>query len=207
MSPILGSYRKKATKPLWTRRAEITVRDNRGSRCYELFELLHLKGGLGALVAGAVLAFVDPSVTNELYKRLVNLKNLLLVGFFLKIGYAGLPSTELLLVAVALSLLLVLRPIIYLALFTFLNLRARTATLAGVALSTYSEFGLIIAAIAANEGLIANKWLVTLALAISLSFFIATPVNEKIHRWSRLLSNKLLAYEKSRLPEEHIEKH
>ncbi len=173
---------------------------------YELFELLHLKGGLGALVAGALLAFADRSCASELYKRLLSVKNLLLVGFFLQIGYAGIPSAEMLLVAVALSLVLFLRPVIYFSLFTLFRLRARTATLAGVALTTYSEFGLIVTAIAAAEGWIANEWLVILAIAIALSFLIATPINKQVHRWYRTLSGRLLEFEKKRLPEERIEK-
>lgn len=173
---------------------------------YELFELLHLKGGLGALVAGALLAFTDQSFASEMYKRLVSLKNLLLVGFFLQIGYAGIPSAEMFLVAVALSIILLLRPVIYFSLFTLLRLRARTATLAGIALTSYSEFGLIVTAIAATEGWISDEWLVTLALAIALSFFIATPLNKQVHRWYRALSSRLLNYEKKRLPEERIEK-
>lgn len=173
---------------------------------YELFELLHLKGGLGALVVGAVLAVADPARASELYKRLLNLKNLLLVGFFLQIGYAGIPSAEMFLVALALLAVLALRPVIYFTLFTFFRLRARTATLAGIALTTYSEFGLIVAAIAAAEGWITNEWLVTLALAIALSFFVATPLNKQVHRWFRSVRNQLLKHEKQRLPEEHIEK-
>lgn len=129
-----------------------------------------------------------------------------MVGFFLQIGYAGIPSAELLFVALALSLLLVLRPLIYFKLFTLLRLRARTATLAGGALTTYSEFGLIVAAIAATEGLISDEWLVTLAVAIALSFFIATPINKQVHRWYRSLSDVLLRHEKPRLPEEKIQK-
>ena len=173
---------------------------------YQLFELLHLKGGLGALVIGAVLAQADSGRATELYKRLLNLKNLLLVGFFLQIGYAGIPSAEMLLVAVALLIVLSLRPVIYFTLFTFFHLRARTSTLAGIALTTYSEFGLIVAAIAASEGWISNEWLVTLALAIALSFFVATPLNKQVHRWFRSVKDQLLKHEKSRLPEEHIEK-
>lgn len=173
---------------------------------YELFEFLHLKGGLGALVAGALLAFADSAAATELYKRLVSIKNLLLVGFFLQIGYAGIPSTEMLLVAIALSFVLLLRPIIYFSLFTILNLRSRTASLAGIALTTYSEFGLIVAAIAANEGWISNEWLVTLALAIALSFFVATPLNKQVHSWYLSLGKSLNKYEKKRLPEERIEK-
>lgn len=173
---------------------------------YALFDAVHLKGGLGALVAGALLAFASPSHASELHNRLVNMKNLLLVGFFLQIGYAGLPSAQMLVVAFALVVVLSLRPIIYFSLFTLLRLRARTATLAASALTTYSEFGLIVAAIAATEGWISNEWLVTVALTIALSFFVATPINKQVHRWYQSLSEKLMSYEKSRLPEEQIGK-
>lgn len=172
---------------------------------YALFEVLHLKGGLGALVAGAVIAGADAGRANELYKRLLNIKTLLLVGFFLQIGYAGLPSAQMLLVAVALLAVLTLRPIIYFSLFTLFRLRARTATLAGIGLTSYSEFGLIVASIAAAEGWISNEWLVTLALAIAMSFFVATPLNKQAHRWFRSRKTQLLKHEKERLPEEQVE--
>lgn len=173
---------------------------------YALFEWLHLKGGLGALIAGAVLAVADSGRADELYKRLLNVKSLLLVGFFLQIGYSGLPSAQMLIVAAALLVVLSLRPIIYFALFTVLRLRARTATLAGIGLTTYSEFGLIVASIAAAEGWISNEWLVTLALAIALSFFVATPLNKQVHQWFLSRKTQLLKHEKERLPEEQVEK-
>jgi len=106
---------------------------------------------------------------------------------------------------VMLLLLLVLRPVIYFALFTLMRLRSRTAALAGIGLSTYSEFGLIVAAIAASEGIISSEWLVTLALAIALSFVVATPINKTVHTFYRKWSEKLKPYEKERLPEEEIE--
>lgn len=173
---------------------------------YECFEMLQLKGGLGALVAGAVIGYADSSRSTELYNRLANLKNLFLIAFFLQIGYYGIPEFSMLLVALVLVVLLVLRPLIYFALFTFMRLRSRTALLAGASLSTYSEFGLIVAAFAANEGLLGSDWLVTLALAIAMTFIIATPVNKSIHTFYRKYSSRLKPYEKERLPEEEIEK-
>lgn len=172
---------------------------------HELFELIQLKGGLGALIIGTIFAVANPDRAAELYKRLAGLKNLLLVAFFLQIGYAGAPSTEMLLIAAILTLVLIVRPIIYFGLFTFSRLRARTATLAGAALFTYSEFGLIVGAIAADQGLITDQWLVIIALAIAFSFFIATPVNQKVARWYRSLRSKLLIFEKETLPEEEID--
>ncbi len=172
---------------------------------YELFELMNLKGGLGALVAGAIVGFADSSRSNELYSRLTNIKNLFLIAFFLQIGYYGFPQLSMLVVALVLLLLLLLRPLIYFSLFTVMRLRARTAVLSGVSLSTYSEFGLIVAAIAASEGIISNEWLVTLALAIALSFVLSTPVNKAIHGLYRKYSSHLKGYEKKRLPEEQSE--
>ncbi len=174
---------------------------------YEIFELMNLKGGLGALVAGVLIGAADNGRSRELYNRLVNFKNLFLIGFFLQIGFYGLPSLPMLLVAVVLGTLVLLRPIIYFSLFTLFRLRARTAWLSGIGLFTYSEFGLIVAAVAASSGYIENEWLVTLALAIAVSFFMSTPVNNIAHQLYRRHAASLNLYERSpRLQEEEIER-
>jgi len=173
---------------------------------FELFELLHLKGGLGALVAGALIGTADNQHSKELYNRLANFKNLFLIGFFLQIGFHGLPSIQMLIVAFALSALILLRPIIYFSLFILFRLRARTAWLSGIGLFTYSEFGLIVASVAVSSGHIHNEWLVTIALAITLSFFLSTPVNNAAQQLYRRHGSRLNTYEnKPRLPVEKIE--
>ncbi len=170
-----------------------------------LFESLALKGGLGALLFGMLLARAHRTKARELYSQLAGLKNLLLVGFFLQIGYYGLPELELLAVALVLGLLIVLRPLIYFSLLTAFGLRSRTAWLTGLALFNYSEFGLIVAAIAAENGLLGPEWITTLALAMALSFFIATPINKQAHTLYRRHCAKLNQYEREqRLPEEVI---
>ncbi len=150
---------------------------------FELFELLNLKGGLGALVFGLLLGGTAKS--QELYKNLIQLKDLFLIGFFLLIGYFGLPSAEIWIMAGLLCLVLPLRPLIYYALLVTFRLRSRTAFFAGMSLFNYSEFGLIVAAIATEAGTMQAEWLTTLALAMALSFFIATPVNTRIHKLYR----------------------
>jgi predicted Kef-type K+ transport protein len=162
-----------------------------------LFESVGLKAGLGALAAGMLLA--GASQTRELYKSLVNLKDLFLIGFFVQIGYFGLPTEHMWFVALALILLIFLRPVLYFLLFVLFQLRARTALLAGAALFSYSEFGLVVAAFAVESGELSQQWLTTLALAVSLSFFIATPLNTRIHslygrfgHWLHLLERKKL---------------
>jgi len=144
-----------------------------------LFELVGLKGGLGALVFGAWLGAGDRVRSKELSTQLLGLKNLLLIGFFVQIGYHGLPGLELLVVAALMSVLIALRPVVYFTLFTWLKLRARTSWLASLSLSSYSEFGLIIAASAVVDGLINPEWVTALALAMTLSFFVASPINNR----------------------------
>ena len=112
----------------------------------EIFELLHLEAGLGALLFGVLLSSSSKSV--ELYKGLINFKDIFLTAFFLSIGYSGLPSGEMLLVACAIGLLIFLRPLIYFLLLLTFRLRARTSLLVGLSLFNYSEFGLIVAAMA-----------------------------------------------------------
>ena len=171
----------------------------------ELFESVSLKGGLGAIVVGMLIGYGNRPKADELYKHLAGLKNLLLIGFFLQIGYYGFPKLELLAVAVVLGILIVLRPLIYFALLTAFGLRARTAWLTGLSLFNYSEFGLIVAAIAAQSGMLGQEWITTLALAMALSFFVATPINKKAHELYRRHQHKLVNHERSeRLPEEVI---
>lgn len=67
-------------------------------------------------------------------------------------------------------------------LFTRFNLRARTSWLASLSLSNYSEFGLIVAAIGFQEGYIASEWITIIALAMSFSFIIGSPINTKAHQ-------------------------
>ncbi|MFK7861293.1 MAG: cation:proton antiporter [Granulosicoccus sp.] len=171
----------------------------------EVFELVNLKGGLGALVCGMLIAQSHKEKSKELYEQLAGLKNLLLLGFFLQIGYYGIPELELVAVALVLTMLVVLRPIIYFFLSVSFGLRARTGWFAGLSLFTYSEFGLIVAAIAQSNGVLGDQWITTLALAMALSYLFATPVNRKAHELYVRFAEPLSRLEKSeRLPEEVI---
>lgn len=147
----------------------------------QLFELVNLKGGLGALIFGVLLSRHSKSV--ELYKSLMGFKDIFLTAFFLSVGYYGLPSGAMLLVALVLTVFIVMRPLIYFPLMLLFRLRARTAFLASLSLINYSEFGLIVAAIAVQSGALSSQWLTTLAVAMALSLFVAAPVNAYAHRW------------------------
>ena len=127
----------------------------------QLFEFLDLKAGLGALLAGMLVAAAHEDKAKELYRHLASLKNLLLIGFIVQIGYAGLPSLPMIGVAFMLSLLILVRPIIYFRTLTKFSLRSRTSLLAALALTSYSEFGLIVAAYGAQAGFLSSDWVTT----------------------------------------------
>lgn len=140
---------------------------------YELFELVNLKGDLGALFLGVLLA--NAPKADELSKLLFGFKELLLVTFFLSIGLQGDPSMDVLLVAGLLVLVLPIKTFGFYFLLTRLGVPARTATFSTLSLSNFSEFGLIVGALAASKGWIEPDWLLVFAIALSVTYVIAAP--------------------------------
>lgn len=139
------------------------------------FELIGLKGEIGALVMGLLLS-THPRAS-ELSDSLWALKEVFLVGFFLSIGMSGLPDWNAFVFALVLGVLLPLKGVLFFFLLVAFGLRARTSFLSALSLTAYSEFGLIVAAgIPAAEG-----FLVPLAIAVSVSFLVAAPLNRLAH--------------------------
>ncbi|MEM9696838.1 MAG: cation:proton antiporter, partial [Myxococcota bacterium] len=143
----------------------------------ELFGAVGLKEDLGPLVAGALVGGMPKA--KELSEVLLSLKDLLLVGFFVTIGLGGLPGVAELGLAFGLVLLLPLKGGLFMWLFTRFGLRARSAWLASLGLTPYSEFGLIVAAVAVKKGWLGPSWLVTLAVAMGLSFIPMSLINRR----------------------------
>lgn len=141
----------------------------------EGFKLVGLKPDLGALAVGAVLAGYHRSY--ELASSLFGLKELLLLGFFLSIGLQGIPTLEMGLVALGLCLILPLKTVLFHFLVGRFGFRARTSFFTALSLTNYSEFGLIVAALAAKEGLISPEWPLTMALTVSASFALSSPLS------------------------------
>ena len=162
-----------------------------------LFETVQLKGSLGGLVFGILIG--NTSKSKELYKTLVNFKDLFLIGFFINIGYNGFPSGGKLIVVLVLCLLVFIRPVLYFFLLTVFKLRSRTSLLTSLSLFNYSEFGLIVAALASSSGLLPAEWVTTLALAMALSFFIAVPFNTRVHLIYARYASWLQQFERKQL--------
>ena len=153
---------------------------------YAWFDAVGLKGDLGALVMGALLAPHGKSA--ELSKALLSFKDLLLVGFFLSIGQAGLPSASGWIMVLMVSMVIVIKPVLFFLLLTRFKLRARTALFSSLVLNNYSEFGLIVLALAAKENILPKEWLVIVALTLSLSFVIGSVLASRanlIYRYAR----------------------
>jgi glutathione-regulated potassium-efflux system ancillary protein KefC len=144
---------------------------------YLLFEAVGLKGDLGAVAIGLLLA--PHPKAGELARSIFSLKELLLVAFFLSIGLHGLPTPSQLVLGLGLLVLLPVQSLGYLVLLSWLGLRRRTATLAALALANNSEFGLIVAATAISSGLLAPGWLTTISVAVASGFVLAALVNER----------------------------
>lgn len=164
----------------------------------EVFELVGLKGDLGALILGVMIA--SHPKAEELAKAMLGFKDLFLLGFFLSIGMSGNLTLETLIVGVLVAPLILVKSALFYSLFTGFKLRARTSLLATLNLSNFSEFGLIVVAVGVANSWISNDWLIILAVAMSLSFVFAAAMNKISHQlytqnrplWRRLQRSERL---------------
>ena len=168
---------------------------------YALFDLLNIKGDLGALVVGMLIA--NTSKASELYKSLISFKDIFLIAFFLSIGLSALPTLEMFLLSASLLLLLPIKFVLFFSVFCLLCFRVRTAFLASLLLSNFSEFGLIVAALSVREGMIGEQWLVVLAIAAALSFVITSVLYKKAHSIYCVVMPKLQRFQRERASKLH----
>ncbi|WP_319583158.1 cation:proton antiporter family protein [uncultured Pseudodesulfovibrio sp.] len=148
------------------------------------FDVVGLKADLGALIMGMLLA--PHPRAKDLAGALYSIKDFLLIGFFLDIGLTGLPNLATLSAALVLVLALPVKIGLFFLLFTRFRLRARTSLATSLNLANYSEFGLIVGGLAVNNGWLSRDWLLAVAIALSLSFVLASPLN----RWADRLFEK-----------------
>jgi predicted Kef-type K+ transport protein len=163
----------------------------------ELFDFVGIKGDLGALILGAVLA--GDQKAKELAQNLLYFKDLLLVGFFLSIGLSGWPEPSILIASLGLGVLALLKSPLYFLLMTRFHARPRTALLGSLALSNHSEFGLIVVAVAASVGWVDHQWSAGLSLAIAASFILSAPLNQRAHELYRRWHEGINSYQTEQL--------
>jgi predicted Kef-type K+ transport protein len=169
-----------------------------------LFESVGIKADLGALALGILLA--GHAKTKELAKVLLGFKDLFLIGFFLTIGLSSGISwaafgTALLLV----TLIVPIKTALYFLLMTRQRMRARSATLASLGLTNFSEFGLIVGAIGVSHAWLDYDWLSILALSVAISFLLAAPLNAVSKRLYQRWRHPLHRFEtRKRLPGDEV---
>jgi voltage-gated potassium channel Kch len=164
----------------------------------EIFELVGMKGDVGALVMGVIIA-KHPRAA-ELAKTMLGFKDLFLLGFFLSIGLSGQSSASTLVLASIITCLIFIKSSLYFYLLLKFKLRARTSAMATFNLTNYSEFGLIVTAISVSNGWISSDWLTIIAISIALTFIIAAVLNTFAHkiyaryrlRWSQFETDERL---------------
>ena len=161
-----------------------------------LFEQVDMKADLGALVFGVLLASHPKS--QELAKTLFSIKELFLVGFFLSIGMAGLPNVTILIAVLIFLVALVLKTGLFFLLFSLFRVRTRSATTASIALGNYSEFGLIVSAVAVTHGWLSQEWLVFMAVLVASSFAISSAFNNHSDDFYTRFQNRLRKYQRSK---------
>ena len=168
----------------------------------EIFELVGIKGDLGALIIGMMIATHPKS--EELVKSMLGFKDLFLLGFFLSIGLNGQPTIDVIIVALLITPFVLFKSALFFALFVKFKLRARTALLSTINLSNYSEFGLIVIAICVTNNWVSTQWLTVMALSIAFSFVISAVLNKHAHnvynqyrqKWKRFQTEERLPNDK-----------
>lgn len=145
---------------------------------WALFTSVGLEGNLGALILGLLIA--PHAKADEIARTLSGLKELLLTGFFVSIGFSATPTAGALALAVVLCVL-VLAPktLLYVGLIRAARLRNRTSALTGLALSNFSEFALIVGGLGVAQGMLPDDALVVIAVALALSMAMSSIANRQ----------------------------
>jgi len=170
---------------------------------YELFNLVNLKGDLGALVFGLLLSKHNKG--QELAKSLYTFKDLFLIGFFLSIGFTALPTVDMIQPLAVISFILIIKGVMLFHILAALRAPGRSMFLGSMILTNYSEFGLIVAALCVDNGWLAKEWLVIIALGVSISFIFTSIFYEYAHRAYAYMRTYVKHFEREQPPPEYQE--
>jgi glutathione-regulated potassium-efflux system ancillary protein KefC len=82
---------------------------------------------------------------------------------------------------------------------TWLHAPPRTALLSAVVLGNYSEFGLVVIAVAAKSGWVDPQWSAAISLAIATSFLLSSPLSKRAHQLYRKYHDFWLGFESGKV--------
>ena len=91
--------------------------------------------------------------------------------------------------------LLVVKFLLFFFLLLAFKVSGRASYLAALALTNYSEFGLIVAHLSVQEGWMSQDWLVIIALVMSISFILSTFAYRKAHHYYAVYKDLINRFE------------
>ena len=144
-----------------------------------MFRYLGLSGELGALVMGTLIA--GHPRAKQLADNLWAFRELMLVGFFLMVGTQVAFDWQVVIFVLIMTLLLPIKAVLWVLVLCQARMRSYTSYLIGANLFTYSEFALVVGAGALSAGLIDERWMGALAMAVVVSFIISAPLARYAH--------------------------
>eukprot|EP00808_Paulinella_micropora_P028093 g7885.t1 len=168
-----------------------------------LFELVQLKGDLGALIMGVMIGTHPRS--NEMAHVLYPFKDLFLLGFFMSVGLDYGPPT-----GMAAGLCAFFLALSWLKFYQFYGLslgfamRNYSAYSCALSLSNYSEFALIVMDIGVDKGWLDPYWMVVTALTVSMSWAIGSPIISRENVFYNYRCCRLQCERKKRIPGEEL---
>ena len=158
-----------------------------------LFKYAGLTGEIGALIIGVL--FSSYARAEELSAKIWSLREILLLTFFLALGMNLEINLPILLSALSILAFLTVKAVILFGLLLAFRLRAYTAFLIAVSLSTYSEFAVIIITDLYDFGIVGQTEFSSIILSVCLSFVLGAILNKNAHELYEHFEKYLLIFE------------
>ena len=158
-----------------------------------LFKYAGLTGEIGALIIGVL--FSSYARAEELSAKIWSLREILLLTFFLALGMNLEINLPILLSALSILAFLTVKAVILFGLLLAFRLRAYTAFLIAVSLSTYSEFAVIIITDLYDFGIVGQTEFSSIILGVCLSFVLGAILNKNAHELYEYFEKYLLIFE------------
>ncbi len=159
-----------------------------------LFKSFGFTGEIGALSLGILLS--NYKSAERLADKIWSIRELLLLAFFVSLGMKININYEILINSVLILGYLILKMIFLFFLLILFRLRAYTAFLISISLSSYSEFLLIIIDSWLETNLISNDIFNVLICSVCLSFIFSSILNKYVHEIYVVLESFLIRLER-----------
>ena len=143
------------------------------------FEKFGLSGEIGALLIGILMS--NYKFADQLAKKIWSIRELFLLFFFISLGMKLNLDLEIFIYSLFILFLITIKTIILFFLLIVLKLRAYTAFLISISLTTYSEFLLVLSSMWEKSGTINTLYFSIVVCSVCLSFIIGSILNKYVH--------------------------